>query len=35
MMVALHHKDAKTVVVKAPPAAPASAKAVNAAVAMK
>ena len=35
MMVAMHHRDAKTAVVKAPPAAPADAKAVVAAVAMK
>lgn len=35
MMVALHHKDAKTAVVKAPPATPANAKAVTATVAMK
>ena len=35
MMVALHHKDAKTAVVTTPPAAPANAKAVTAAVAMK
>jgi hypothetical protein len=35
MMAALHHKDAKTAVVKAPPAAPASAKVVAATLAMK
>jgi hypothetical protein len=36
MMVALHHKDAKAVVVKAPVKAPATpAKAVTATIAMK
>ncbi|HVU94741.1 MAG TPA: hypothetical protein VHE34_05930 [Puia sp.] len=35
MMVALHHRDAKAVVVKAPPAVAAKAKPVTAVVAMK
>ena len=35
MMVALHHKDAKAVVVKAQPAPATPAKAVTATVAMK